>query len=60
MRTNGTSLARPGAEDKQGAGMVRPAPEVLAKPKRRRFSAAYKLGSTKCAVSITIDNTEEV
>ena len=43
MRTNGTSLAPPGAEGKQGAGMVRPDPEVLAKPKRRRFSAAYKL-----------------
>ena len=43
MRTNGTSLAPPGAEGKQGAGMARPDPEVLAKPKRRRFSAAYKL-----------------
>ena len=43
MRTNGTSLAPPGAEGKQGTGMVRPDPEVLAKPKRRRFSAAYKL-----------------
>ena len=50
MTLNGLPAAAVGAEERSdeatgaaGAPLIRPDPEVVAKPKRRRFTAEYRL-----------------
>ena len=47
--TEGARRATGGSGQGDGRGPEHPDPEVLAKPKRRRFSAEYRLGMLKQA-----------